>query len=366
MVIPDVCESEDEAAESVEAMQRGPGVIRRALHEIDSLIGEPSKQSVLGQDAAQSRLRSTANDSGCEPTHSSPGVHDVVREFDISLETGLPLSRTTDSWGDDPEEEQHPVVREDQFESPSQKRESGSSMDSDVHRTRLHEHSEMDAVRETRFSSGSVLENKSQLHRINEEQSSSYSSMHTRETMSPSGGSQLRDARNPVSTTKEPVTPRLNPNSSVEQNSSGARGEQKRRSGSMKTSELVSTSHEDSIASTQQQNAKKVDAGVQFLDEIRKSSSGGIRKSEQSMRKYPVSSQSKMAGPSSEWRDDGLSENGYDAPSANVVKKTGHKANDYSSQQPHRNDVGTRRDQEQDTCRRIAERKSVSLAFAGP
>ncbi|TYZ65367.1 hypothetical protein PybrP1_012691 [[Pythium] brassicae (nom. inval.)] len=165
LVASDADDSHDELPEAIQAMQRGPGAIVDALNEIDALIAAPRRTDV----GARRDQRSAST------------VHDIVREYDLSLETGLPLSRTTDSWGDDPDDEprDEPVSG-----SPRSREPPRPSCLSDAHRLRRGEHStELGTIQESRFSSLSTMENINQLYQINEECDTSLSSAHTGETL---------------------------------------------------------------------------------------------------------------------------------------------------------------------------------------
>lgn len=154
--------SEEELPESIQAMQRGPGIIVDTLNEIDALISNPRSAP-----------------AGARRDHRTPAtVHDIVREYDLSLETGLPLSRTTDSWGDDPEDDH----RDEPVSSSPRSREPRLSNPNDAYRLRRGEHAtELGTIRESRFSS--VSTNTNQLYQINEECDTSISSAHTGETL---------------------------------------------------------------------------------------------------------------------------------------------------------------------------------------
>ncbi|RLN87813.1 hypothetical protein BBJ28_00008064 [Nothophytophthora sp. Chile5] len=80
---------EDPSPEYVATLQRGPGVIKEALNEIDALID-------ISNRAAASPPRN-------EPlgVNLTEDMREFVRAYDLPLESGLPLSRTTDSWGED-------------------------------------------------------------------------------------------------------------------------------------------------------------------------------------------------------------------------------------------------------------------------
>lgn len=152
-------------------MQRGPGIIVEALNEIDALISNPP-------------LQARRTDNGGRSRRATSSINDIVREYDLSLETGLPLSRTTDSWGDDPEEEL--TIREEAVHSPLRSKETRPNSSTEPARHRRGEHaSELNTIRESRFSSISSVEN--QLYRINEECDTSVSSAHTGETVPTSG-----------------------------------------------------------------------------------------------------------------------------------------------------------------------------------
>lgn len=166
LVAPNADDTQDELPEAIQAMQRGPGAVVDALNEIDALIAAaPPRRTDIGTARRDHRPAST--------------MHDIVREYDLSLETGLPLSRTTDSWGDDPDDE----PRDDPVSSSPR-----PSNGSEALRVRRggeqHSHStELGTIQESRFSSLSTMENPTQLDQINEECDTSISSAHTGETL---------------------------------------------------------------------------------------------------------------------------------------------------------------------------------------
>lgn len=86
-------ESVDESEDSISTLCRGPAVIRSALNEIDSLLD-------------QSRRRSVPTPRSRRALITPREFQDMVREYEINQDTGLPMSRTTDSWGDEASEEQ--------------------------------------------------------------------------------------------------------------------------------------------------------------------------------------------------------------------------------------------------------------------
>lgn len=224
-------------------MQRGPGVIVEALNEIDALISNPPP---LARRA----------DFGGRGRRGTSSINDIVREYDLSLETGLPLSRTTDSWGDDPEEEL--TLRDETVHSPPRNRENRPRTSSESSRLRRGEHpSELNRIRESRFSSISSVENSNQLYRINEECDTSVSSVHTRETMPSSGECRPADA----SGEKEYEV--LGSRHRVERESTGSSQNNNpsvRRDGSMQPSELHSNQNEGNVT------PRKMSGGVHFSD----------------------------------------------------------------------------------------------------
>ncbi|KAG7391283.1 hypothetical protein PHYPSEUDO_005232 [Phytophthora pseudosyringae] len=80
---------EDPSPEYVAALQRGPGVIKESLHEIDALIDNSI------------RLASSPPTKDPVGVELPEDVREFVRDYERPLESMLPLSRTTDSWGED-------------------------------------------------------------------------------------------------------------------------------------------------------------------------------------------------------------------------------------------------------------------------
>ncbi|KAL8000733.1 putative centrosomal protein Spd-2/CEP192 [Plasmopara halstedii] len=78
--------SEGPSIEYVATLQKGPGVIKESLREIDVVIDHSNQMASL-----ISRKNEHCIDSPCK----------FVQEYDSPLESMLPLSRTTDSWGED-------------------------------------------------------------------------------------------------------------------------------------------------------------------------------------------------------------------------------------------------------------------------
>lgn len=81
------------------ALHRGPTVIRNALDEIDALLDRSRRRS-----NPMPKERRDGNGNVMTP-HD---FQELVREYDFTQDTGLPMSRTTDSWGDEVSDE---VVR---------------------------------------------------------------------------------------------------------------------------------------------------------------------------------------------------------------------------------------------------------------
>lgn len=224
-------------------MQRGPGVIVEALNEIDALISNPPPLA-------------RRTDHGRRGRRGATSINEIVREYDLSLETGLPLSRTTDSWGDDPEEEL--TLREETVHSPPRNSEHRPSTSSELSRLRRGEHpSELNRIRESRFSSISSVENSNQLYRINEECDTSVSSVHTRETVPSSG------ERHPAEASDEKEHEVFNSRHRVERESTGSSRSNNlslHRNGAMQPSERHSNQNEGNGT------PRKENGGVHFCD----------------------------------------------------------------------------------------------------
>ncbi|KAF1784301.1 PapD-like [Phytophthora cactorum] len=87
--LPDQEIPEDPAPAYVAALQTGPGVITESLREIDALIDNSIR--LASSPPAQDPLGVELPDD----------VREFVRDYERPLESMLPLSRTTDSWGED-------------------------------------------------------------------------------------------------------------------------------------------------------------------------------------------------------------------------------------------------------------------------
>ncbi|GMF12436.1 unnamed protein product [Phytophthora lilii] len=87
--LPDQDIPEDPSPEYVANLQRGPGVIKETLNEIDALIDNSI------------RLALSPPDEDPLGVELPDDVREFVREYERPLESVLPLSRTTDSWGED-------------------------------------------------------------------------------------------------------------------------------------------------------------------------------------------------------------------------------------------------------------------------
>ncbi|KAG7402350.1 hypothetical protein PHYBOEH_000058 [Phytophthora boehmeriae] len=127
---------EDISPKYVVALQRGPGVIKEALNEIDALIDASSRSAEepsLGVDLSED-------------------MREFVRAYELPLESMLPLSRTTDSWGEDVSVSQ---VEDDMNRRSRELGRLSSGTDSrrptlnGVSRSRSQETPELDTIRET-------------------------------------------------------------------------------------------------------------------------------------------------------------------------------------------------------------------------
>jgi hypothetical protein len=88
----EMAESDTPSEGTLSALHRGPTVIRNALDEIDALLDRSRRRS-----NPMPKERGNGNGNAMTP-HD---FQELVREYDLTQDTGLPLSRTTDSWGDE-------------------------------------------------------------------------------------------------------------------------------------------------------------------------------------------------------------------------------------------------------------------------
>ncbi|UIZ21632.1 hypothetical protein KXD40_001327 [Peronospora effusa] len=137
--LPDQKIPEDPSSKYVATLQRGPGVIKEALHEIDALIDN----SV--------RLASSPPTKKPHDVELSEYMSDLPRDHDRPLELMLPLSRTTDSWGEDTSTSQidDDVRRRSRdLESLCSRIEPNGQIKNGERRSRSQEISELDTIRE--------------------------------------------------------------------------------------------------------------------------------------------------------------------------------------------------------------------------
>ncbi|RLN93466.1 hypothetical protein BBJ28_00003366 [Nothophytophthora sp. Chile5] len=130
---------EDPSPEYVATLQRGPGVIKEALNEIDALID-------ISNRAAASPPRN-------EPlgVNLTEDMREFVRAYELPLESGLPLSRTTDSWGEDVSatlNDDDMNRRSREAERLSNSTEGGHPIMNAISRSRSQESPELDTIRE--------------------------------------------------------------------------------------------------------------------------------------------------------------------------------------------------------------------------
>uniref|UniRef100_M4B978 Abnormal spindle-like microcephaly-associated protein ASH domain-containing protein n=1 Tax=Hyaloperonospora arabidopsidis (strain Emoy2) TaxID=559515 RepID=M4B978_HYAAE len=128
-------------------LQRGPVVIKEALQEIDAVIDNPVQ--LASASYAKTPL-------GIE---LSEDIRGFVRDYEHPLESMLPLSRTTDSWGDDTSISQvdDDVNRRSRdFDSFSSGIGSGVQITKGMRRSRSQETPELGTIREVPCSSNAI------------------------------------------------------------------------------------------------------------------------------------------------------------------------------------------------------------------
>ncbi|CAH0476327.1 unnamed protein product [Peronospora belbahrii] len=130
---------DDPSMDHVATLQRGPGVIKKAVHEVDAVV-DNSIQSASSPP--------TKHPLGVE---LSDYMRDFVRDYELPLESMLPLSRTTDSWGEDTSVSQiddDARRRSRDLGSSSSGIEPSGQTRNGVRRSRSQEISELDTIRE--------------------------------------------------------------------------------------------------------------------------------------------------------------------------------------------------------------------------
>ncbi|KAE9039044.1 hypothetical protein PR001_g5270 [Phytophthora rubi] len=138
---PSVSDQEIEAdpsPEYVANLQRGPGVIKESLDEIDALI----ENSI--------RLASAPPAKDPLGVELSEDMREFVRDYERPLESMLPLSRTTDSWEEDAmiDDDTTCSRRSRDLDRLSSGTETGRRATSGVRRSRSQEMPELDTIRE--------------------------------------------------------------------------------------------------------------------------------------------------------------------------------------------------------------------------
>lgn len=120
--VVEVQDSEHTFKAQVAVVEDGQGRVREALHEIDTII--QNSQDLSDKFSASPRKFSAGRHFG----------NDVIEDYDFPSQSGLPLSRTTDSWGEDP-------IGDDEFVSVNEKASyDGSPMSYPVAENRSQEH----------------------------------------------------------------------------------------------------------------------------------------------------------------------------------------------------------------------------------
>ncbi|GMF17397.1 unnamed protein product [Phytophthora fragariaefolia] len=139
--LPDQEIPDDPSMEYVATLQRGPGVIKESLDEIDALIDNSI------------RLASELPSKDPLGVELSEDMREFVRDYERPLESMLPLSRTTDSWGEDIsismiDDDSSRRSRDVERLSTCSGTETGRQPMNGVRRSRSQETPELDTIRE--------------------------------------------------------------------------------------------------------------------------------------------------------------------------------------------------------------------------
>lgn len=163
--VVDVPDSEHTFKAQVAVVEDGQGRVREALHEIDTIIQNSQDLSDKFPDSPRklSTGRTPSADYGFAKTDSLHFGNGLIEDYDIPSQSGLPLSRTTDSWGEDP-------IGDDEFVSVNDKASyDGSPMSYSVAENRSqeqlkgnHEHMRMFSIQEN----GHVADDKNALNEV--------------------------------------------------------------------------------------------------------------------------------------------------------------------------------------------------------
>lgn len=97
----DIQDNEYAFKSQVAVVEKGQGKVREALHEIDTII--QNSQDLSDKFSASPRKFSAGStDCGYTKSDTLRFDNDPIGDYDFPSQSGLPLSRTTDSWGEDP------------------------------------------------------------------------------------------------------------------------------------------------------------------------------------------------------------------------------------------------------------------------
>ncbi|ETK89577.1 hypothetical protein F441_06569 [Phytophthora nicotianae CJ01A1] len=147
--LPDQEISEDPSPEYVAALRAGPSVIKESLREIDALIDNSI------------RLASAPPIKDPLGVELPDDVREFVRDYERPLESMLPLSRTTDSWGEDISVTQLDDDASRQSRDP-ERLSGGTEPRTSVRRSRSQETPELDTIREVPLPSNTDSVSRSQ------------------------------------------------------------------------------------------------------------------------------------------------------------------------------------------------------------
>ncbi|KAI9921343.1 hypothetical protein PsorP6_002575 [Peronosclerospora sorghi] len=137
--LPDQDIPEIPSSEYMATLLRGPEVIKKALHELNALIDKSIS-------FASSSPKQDPRDA-----HTYKELHELVPRYEHPKESMLPLSRTTDSWGEDTSISQvddDVGCRSQDFESLYRNHQPGAQLKMGSRKSKSQEMPDLDTIRE--------------------------------------------------------------------------------------------------------------------------------------------------------------------------------------------------------------------------